>query len=90
LIALGFYEAYAPWVVEPFIPRRLIKNRNYIALTCCGCVGTMIYFSLNILWPNQITALGYGTTNIQIGWLSVSIPPPPSFSSATPSSLTYF
>lgn len=65
-------EVYAPWVSEPLLPRRLVTNRNYIALTCCGGVGTMIFFSLNILWPQQITALGYGTTNVQIGWLSVS------------------
>jgi hypothetical protein len=49
----------------------LFKITNYSAVVVTASVGTMIYFSMNILWPSQIAAL-YTTDNIQVGWLSVS------------------
>jgi len=30
----------------------------------------MIYFSMNVLWPQQVASL-YATDEIEIGWLSV-------------------
>ena len=53
------------------MPIKLLKNRNYVAVSCSACVGTMIYFSMNILWPQQVASL-YETDQIAIGWLSVS------------------
>jgi len=59
---------------QPLVPMSLFKVTNYSAVACSSVVGTMIYFSMTILWPLQISAL-YTTDNIQIGWLSVSILP---------------
>jgi hypothetical protein len=56
---------------QALVPMSLFKITNYSAVVVTASVGTMIYFSMNILWPLQIGAL-YTTDNIQIGWLSVS------------------
>jgi hypothetical protein len=48
---------------------KLFKIPNYSAVVVTACVGTMVYISMNILWPLQIAAL-YTTDNIKIGWLS--------------------
>jgi hypothetical protein len=55
---------------QALVPMSLFKITNYSAIVVTASVGTMIYFSMNILWPLQIAAL-YTTDNIQIGWLSV-------------------
>ena len=70
LIAFGFYEVYMP-LKQPLLPIRILKNRNYIAITIAGSVGQMVFVALSILWPQQIAAL-YTTDNVKIGWMSVS------------------
>lgn len=62
-------EIYMP-LEQPLVPMSLFKIKNYSAVVVTASVGTMIYFSMNVLWPLQIAAL-YTTDNIQIGWLSV-------------------
>ena len=61
-------EVYAP-LEQPLLPMKLLKNRNYVAISVTACVGTMIYFSMNVLWPQQVAAL-YTTDETTIGWLS--------------------
>lgn len=56
---------------QALVPMLLSKITNYSAVVVTTSVGTMIYFSMNILWPLQIGAL-YTTDDTQIGWLSVS------------------
>jgi hypothetical protein len=56
---------------QALVPMSLFKITNYSAIVVTSSIGTMIYFSMNILWPLQIAAL-YTTDNIEIGWLSVS------------------
>ncbi len=56
---------------QALVPMSLFKITNYSAVVVAASVGTMIYFSMNVLWPIQIAAL-YTTDNIEIGWLSVS------------------
>lgn len=68
LIAFAIYEIYMP-LEQALVPMSLFKITNYSAVVVTASVGTMIYFSMNILWPLQIGAL-YTTDNIQIGWLS--------------------
>ncbi len=59
---------------QALVPMSLFKITNYSAVVVTASVGTMIYFSMNVLWPIQIAAL-YTTDNIEIGWLSVSKTP---------------
>jgi hypothetical protein len=56
----------------PLLPLRLLKIRNYSVAVIVGTVGQMVYYALNVLWPQQITAL-YTTNNALIGWMSVSL-----------------
>lgn len=63
-------ETFAP-LEQPFLPTKLLRNVNYVAVCVAASVGTMIYFSLNVLWPQQIAAL-YTTDPIKAGWLAVS------------------
>jgi hypothetical protein len=55
----------------PLLPIRLLKIRNYAVAVIVGTVGQMVYYALNVLWPQQIAAL-YTTDNAMIGWMSVS------------------
>lgn len=69
IIAFGFYEAYMD-LKQPLLPLRLFKHRNLVAAIFVGSVGQMIYYALNVLFPQQITAL-FTTNNILIGLMSV-------------------
>ncbi|KAI9718535.1 MAG: hypothetical protein M1812_003986 [Candelaria pacifica] len=71
LIVFVFYETFAP-LEQTLLPFELLKNRNYVAVLVTCSVATMIYFSMNVIWPQQVAAL-YTTDNIQIGWLSLPI-----------------
>ncbi|KAI9812933.1 MAG: hypothetical protein M1827_004451 [Pycnora praestabilis] len=71
LILFVFYEIFMP-ISFPLIPMRLFMNRGYISIIMTASVGAMLYYSLNVLWPTQVTAL-YGTGLLQIGWLSCAV-----------------
>jgi len=52
------------------MPLYLFKNRNYVALMVVASVGSMIFYALNIVWPQQIAAV-YGKSVETTGWMSV-------------------
>jgi len=56
---------------QPLLPMHLFKIRTFVVVVVVGSVGQMVYFALNVLWPQQITAL-YTTDNMKIGAISVS------------------
>ncbi|KAJ9310837.1 hypothetical protein DTO271D3_8880 [Paecilomyces variotii] len=68
LVLFALWETFAP-LEQPFLPTKLLRNVNYVAVCVAASVGTMIYFSLNVLWPQQIAAL-YTTDPIKAGWLA--------------------
>jgi hypothetical protein len=53
------------------MPMRLLKIRNFAAAVVVGCVGQMVYYVMNLLWPKIITIF-FTTDNIKIGLMSVS------------------
>ncbi|KAK1764534.1 fungal trichothecene efflux pump [Phialemonium atrogriseum] len=53
----------------PLIPMRLFRNRHYVGVIITASVGSMVYYSLLVLWPVQITVL-YETTIMGVGWKS--------------------
>lgn len=57
---------------HPLIPMHLFKNRGYVGTILTAAIGSCVYYSLNILWPIQISVL-YETDNIRIGWWSCLI-----------------
>ena len=56
---------------HPLVPISLLSNRRYMSLVACATVCSMIYYSINIIWPGQISAL-FTTDSMEVGWLSVS------------------
>ncbi|OCK84372.1 siderophore iron transporter, partial [Lepidopterella palustris CBS 459.81] len=71
LVCFGLYERFAPWVKHPLVPTYLFQDLNYVALGACTCVGSMVFYSLNILWPSQIGIM-YGASPTAVGWMSAS------------------
>lgn len=51
------------------MPIRLLKIRNFSAVVIVGCVGQMVYYALNLLWP-YIIQYFFTTDNITIGLMS--------------------
>ncbi|KAI9785955.1 MAG: hypothetical protein M1839_008221 [Geoglossum umbratile] len=71
LITLGFWEAYSG-LDYPLIPIKLFKNIPWVAITVCGTVGSMIYYSMSVLWPHVVGSL-YTTDITEIGWMSCAV-----------------
>ena len=44
-------------VKEPLMPLHLFKNRNYVALSTISGVGAMIFYALNLIYPQQIASV---------------------------------
>lgn len=59
-------------VKHPLVPIYLLKNRNFVTLMTCSTVGSMVFYSLNIIWPQQIGAL-FDSTPSEIGWISCTL-----------------
>ncbi|KAK9425332.1 putative Major facilitator superfamily (MFS) profile domain-containing protein [Seiridium unicorne] len=57
--------------ILPLMPLS-IWNVNYSCLTMTSCVSVMTYYSLNVLWPQQLSTQ-YGQDSDQVGWMSCSI-----------------
>ncbi|KAH0840981.1 siderophore iron transporter [Fonsecaea pedrosoi] len=56
----------------PLLPLRLFRSRNFNCLLACSCFGSMVFYALCILYPQQ---LGYvfGRSPSQAGWYSCTI-----------------
>jgi hypothetical protein len=61
--------------VHALVPIKTLKSKNFIALCVTGSVATMVYNSMNVLWPQMIGAL-FTTDIMKVGWYSVNIRPP--------------
>lgn len=57
---------------HPLLPLSIIKSRNFIALAVTGSVATIVYYSMNLLWPTMVGAL-YTKDVLKIGWYSVAL-----------------
>ena len=69
LVAVFFvYQVYMP-LKQPLMPIKLLKIRNFSAVVIVGCVGQMVYYALNLLWPTIITTF-LTTDNITVGLMS--------------------
>lgn len=53
------------------MPIHLFKSRGYLAMVTTAMVGSCVYYSMNVLWPQQIAYLFPGSTSHN-GWLAVS------------------
>ena len=51
------------------MPTYLFKSRGYLAMVITAMVGSCVYYSMNVLWPQQIAYLFPGSTT-HSGWLA--------------------
>lgn len=68
LILLVVWEIYGAGAY-PLIPMKFFQNRQYMGVVITAAVGSMVYYSLLVLWPVQITVL-YDTDIMAVGWKS--------------------
>ncbi|KXL43763.1 hypothetical protein M433DRAFT_5374 [Acidomyces richmondensis BFW] len=54
---------------DPLLPLHLFKTRGYLAMVITAMVGSCVYYSMNVLWPEQIAYL-FGGTASHKGWLA--------------------
>lgn len=54
-------------------PLRLFKNRNFVCLLFCSAFGSMVFYALCILYPEQILVV-WGKPVGKFGWYSVRNP----------------
>jgi len=70
-VALVIFVLYDTFVHpgDPLMPIHLFKSRGYLAMTVTAMVGSCVYYSMNVLWPQQVVYLFPGTTTHN-GWLA--------------------
>jgi hypothetical protein len=51
------------------MPPRMFKKVGFVAIVVVATIGSMVYYSLTVLWPTIIGSI-YTTDSIQIGWQS--------------------
>ena len=64
-------EIYVP-NEYPIIPIHLFTNKGYLGIVFTASAGSMIYYSMGVLWPAQISIM-YTQDPLQIGLLSCII-----------------
>ncbi|CAK7218227.1 hypothetical protein SEUCBS140593_003475 [Sporothrix eucalyptigena] len=73
IIIFAVYETWHPFSnVHALVPVKILKNRNYLALLFSTSVATMIYNSMNVLWPKLVQTL-FTTDTMLIGWYSIAL-----------------
>ncbi|KIM99947.1 hypothetical protein OIDMADRAFT_42845 [Oidiodendron maius Zn] len=68
LILFVLYDAYVH-SGDTLLPLHLFKSRGYLAMVITAMVGSCVYYSMNVLWPQQVAYLFPGTTTHN-GWLA--------------------
>ncbi|KAK7430669.1 hypothetical protein QQZ08_002713 [Neonectria magnoliae] len=74
LIGVGllvFFEVYEGFFckTQPLMPPRMFKKIGFVAIITIATVGSMVYYSLTILWPTIIGTV-YTADVTKIGWQS--------------------
>lgn len=68
LVAFVVWDAYGHRG-DPLLPLHLFKTRGYLAMVITAMVGSCVYYSMNVLWPQQIAYL-FGGSPAHRGWLA--------------------
>ncbi|KAH7121361.1 fungal trichothecene efflux pump [Dactylonectria macrodidyma] len=68
---LGLFVVYEGFLckTQPLMPPRMFKNIGFVAITTIATLGSMVYYSLTILWPTIISTV-YTTDVTEVGWQS--------------------
>lgn len=68
LVAFVLWDAYGHHG-DPLLPLHLFKSRGYLAMIITAMVGSCVYYSMNVVWPQQIAYL-FGGSAEHKGWLA--------------------
>ena len=68
LVVFVLYDAYLH-KGDPLLPTHLFRSKGYLAMIITAMVGSCVYYSMNVLWPQQIAFL-FGGTATHRGWLA--------------------
>ncbi|KPI41091.1 putative MFS-type transporter YusP [Cyphellophora attinorum] len=68
LVAFVIYDAKLH-KGDPLLPMHLFKSPGYLAMVVTATVGSIVYYGMNVLWPQQIAFL-FGGSAIHKGWLA--------------------
>lgn len=68
LVAFVLWDAYGH-SGDPLLPLHLFKTRGYLAMVITAMVGSCVYYSMNVIWPQQIAYL-FGGSAAHRGWLA--------------------
>ncbi|KAF6810260.1 trichothecene efflux pump [Colletotrichum sojae] len=68
LVGFAVYEGMF-CKVQPLMPPRIFKNIGFVAVVAVATIGSMVYYSLTVLWPTIIGTV-YTTNSMEIGWQS--------------------
>lgn len=70
LIAFAVWESF--FKGDALLPMHLLKIRGYISIVITASVGSCVYYSMNIIWPQEIAAL-FTTDQTWAGWLACTV-----------------
>ncbi|KAI1623918.1 fungal trichothecene efflux pump [Exophiala viscosa] len=56
----------------PLIPLAMLNNRDYFSLSIISAVDVMLAYSLNVIWPQQLSTV-FGLDTTSIGWNSCTL-----------------
>lgn len=65
LVAFVLWDAYGHHG-DPLLPLHLFKTRGYLAMVITAMVGSCVYYSMNVLWPQQIAYLFGGSASHKV------------------------
>ncbi|PNH38164.1 hypothetical protein VD0004_g8640 [Verticillium dahliae] len=68
MVSFVVYEGYF-CKKQPLMPPRMFKNIGFDAIVVVATIGSMVYYSLTVLWPVIIGTM-YTTDSMKIGWQS--------------------
>ncbi|MCJ1298329.1 hypothetical protein MMC08_001118 [Hypocenomyce scalaris] len=70
-VLLVFFVLYDAFLHkgDPLLPAHLFKSRGFLPMIACGTVGSCVYYSMQVLWPQQISYLFIASPE-HVGWLS--------------------
>lgn len=68
LVGFVLWDAYGHRG-DPLLPLHLFKTRGYLAMVITAMVGSCVYYSMNVIWPQQIAYL-FGGSPAHRGWLA--------------------
>lgn len=68
LVAFVIYDTFVH-KGDPLLPLHLFRYKGYVAIVVTSMVGSCVYYSMSILWPQQIAYL-FGGSQTHRGWLA--------------------